>query len=153
MGEDCILVDGYSMIFQWPELIAARRRGLGAARGELIRWLTAFHDRQGGGVTVVFDGRTLPPSAEAAPTGVRVLYTTRGCSADAEIEKLVGGSAEPGRFLVATDDRAEQMTVEALGARAVSAEVFREMVLDAARELREEIGRTAAKAGAFRRCR
>jgi len=153
MREDLILVDGYSMIFQWPELIAARRRGLGAARDELIRWLTAFHDLQGGGVTVVFDGRTQPPSGEATPTGVRVLYTKSGRSADAEIERFVGGCADPRRLLVATDDRAEQMTVEALGARAVSAELFREMVLEAARDLRGEICRTSAEAGAFRRRR
>jgi predicted RNA-binding protein with PIN domain len=148
-----VLVDGYSMVFQWPELVAARKRGLGAARDELVRMLTAFHDRSGGGLTVVFDGRSLPPSVEAVPTGIRVVYTRGGRSADAEIEGLVGGCAEPARLLVATDDRAERMTVEALGARTASAEVFREMVLEAGRELQEEIGRAAAKATAFRRRR
>lgn len=148
-----ILVDGYSMVFQWPELVAAQRRGIGAARDELIRLLTAFHDRKGGWLTVVFDGRSLPPSGEAVPTGVRVTYTRGGRSADAEIEGIVGGCAEPGRLLVATDDRAEQLTVEGLGARTVSADVFRDMVLGAGQELREEIGRTTAKAKAFRRRR
>lgn len=147
------LVDGYSMVFQWPELVAARRRGIGAARDELIRLLTAFHDGKGGGLTVVFDGRSLPPSGEAVPTGVRVIYTKGGRTADAEIEGIVGGCAEPGRLLVATDDQAERMTVEALGARTISAEVFRDMVLEAGRELREELGRATAKATAFRRRR
>ena len=146
-----ILVDGYSMVFQWPELVAAQRRGIGVARDELIRLLTAFHDHKRGWLTVVFDGRSLPPSGEAVPTGVRVIYTKGGRTADAEIEGIVGGCAEPGRLLVATDDRAEQMTVEALGARTVSAEMFRDMVLKAGRDLREELGRVTAKATAFRR--
>ncbi|MCC7518068.1 MAG: NYN domain-containing protein [Verrucomicrobiae bacterium] len=146
-----ILVDGYSMIFQWPELVAAQKKGIGAARDELIRMLTRFHDREGGALTVVFDGRSVPPSGEAVPTGIRVVYTRGGRTADAEIERIVGRDAAPERFLVATDDRAERMTAEALGAHTMSSEFFRERILDAACELRAELDRTTAKATAFRR--
>jgi predicted RNA-binding protein with PIN domain len=50
------------------------------------------------------------------------LYTPSGTTADDVIEQLVGKASDPAKCCVATDDRAERQTIEALGAVGISAE-------------------------------
>ena len=54
-----ILVDGYSLLHNWPELAPGRARHSAAARDELIRRLTLYQDATGTPVTIFFDGAGL----------------------------------------------------------------------------------------------
>ncbi len=128
MANEHILVDGYSILYQWKELEPLRRKNLATARQMLIKLLTQFHDYRGGKLTVVFDGRSLPKGGEAIRTDIGVIYSRSGESADAVIERIVGTSQTPSSFLVATDDFAEQTTVESLGAHSLSADGFHSMI-------------------------
>jgi len=47
-----ILVDGYSLLHNWPELAPGRRRHSARAREELIHVLTRYHDATGTPVTI-----------------------------------------------------------------------------------------------------
>ncbi len=123
-----ILVDGYSILHQWQELRPARLRNLAAGREALIHLMTQFHDCQDKKITIVFDGRSLPRGGESIRTSVQVIYSKSGQTADAVIERMVGQSPDPSRYLVATDDHAEQNMVESLGARSISADAFHGMV-------------------------
>ncbi|MBI4027157.1 MAG: NYN domain-containing protein [Verrucomicrobia bacterium] len=123
-----ILVDGYSILHQWSELKAARTRSLAAGRQALIHLLTQFHDGHGGCLTLVFDGRNVPRGGDGIRTGIQVLYSKEGQTADAFIERMIGQSTNPGHYLVATDDHAEQMAVEGLGGETISAGGFHAMV-------------------------
>src|SRR6266567_3370333 len=51
-----ILVDGYSLLHNWPELASGKPRHSAAAREELITQLTQYHDACGTPITIVFDG-------------------------------------------------------------------------------------------------
>src|SRR5882724_6880424 len=51
-----ILVDGYSLLHNWPELAPGRARFSAEARAELIRRLTLYQDAIGTPITVFFDG-------------------------------------------------------------------------------------------------
>jgi predicted RNA-binding protein with PIN domain len=128
MANEHILVDGYSILYQWKELDSLRQRNLATARQVLIKLLTQFHDYRGGKLSIVFDGRSLPKSGEAIRTNVEVIFSRSGESADAVIERIVGTSQNPSSFLVATDDFAEQTTVESLGAHSLSADGFHSMI-------------------------
>jgi len=119
-----ILVDGYSILHQWSELKAARMRSLAAGRQALIHILTQFHDCHGGHLTLVFDGRSIPRGGDGIRSGIQILYSREGQTADAVIERIVGQSADPEKFLVATDDHAEQNIIEGLGGRVLSADAF-----------------------------
>ena len=130
MNGEHILVDGYSILHQWDELKSARLRSLAAGREALILFLTKFHDNHGGKLTVVFDGRSVPRSGAGVKTDIGILYSREGETADAVIERMVGQSPHPQNFLVATDDHAEQNTVESLGASAISADGFHAMIED-----------------------
>jgi len=117
-----ILVDGYSLLHNWPELAAGRARHSAAARDALIRQLTLYQDATGTPVTVFFDGVGLPvgkPNASDS-TIVEVLYSRLGQTADQMIERAVHRFAPYGEVLAVTDDHAERDTVISLGGNAAS---------------------------------
>jgi predicted RNA-binding protein with PIN domain len=70
-----ILVDGYSLLHNWPELAPGWARHSAAARDELIRLLTLYQDAAGTPVTVFFDGSSPPRGRPIAvdPSVVEVL--------------------------------------------------------------------------------
>src|ERR1019366_8540437 len=84
-----ILVDGYSLLHNWPELARGRARHSAAARDELIRRLTLYQDASGIPVTIFFDGRGLPNGKPIAASrgSVEVLYSRQGQTADDMIER------------------------------------------------------------------
>ncbi len=151
MSTEHILVDGYSILHQWDELKPSRLRSLAAGRQALIHLLTRFHDCQGGELVVVFDGRSLPSDNKATSTGVRVLYSKEGQTADAVIERIVGLSSHPDSYLVATEDYAEQSVIESLGGRTISADGFYAMVKARLNDMDQAIDRISLKNRRFSR--
>ncbi|MCX6928009.1 MAG: NYN domain-containing protein [Verrucomicrobia bacterium] len=136
-----ILVDGYSLLHNWPELAPGRARHSAAARDELIRRLTLYQDAVGTPVTVFFDGnrpaagrRTASPKHE-----VEVLYSSAGQTADEMIERAAYRFGPYGEVLAVTDDNAERETVMSLGGSAASCWNFRVDVENALAELVEDI--------------
>ena len=121
-----ILIDGYSLLHQWPELAAGKPRHSEAARNELIGVLTQYQDATGTPVTVIFDGAgTLKakPKAVAGPA-IEVLFSRAGQTADQVIERVTHRLVSYGEVMVVTDDRAERDTVTGFGALAVSCANF-----------------------------
>jgi uncharacterized protein len=119
-----LLIDGSNLVHAWPELRALGKRDRDAARARLSQEVSVIHDMEQFRVTLVFDGRGADlvierPSGHATFTH---LYTATGVTADDVIEQLVGQAAEASACYVATDDRAERQTIEALGATGVSSE-------------------------------
>src|SRR5664279_1359182 len=51
-----ILVDGYSLLHNWPELAPGAARHSEAARDALVEMLTHYQDSKGTPITVFFDG-------------------------------------------------------------------------------------------------
>jgi len=124
-----ILVDGYSLLHNWLELAPGRPRHSQAARDELIRRLTRYHDATGTPVSIFFDGagKFRASAAESTPE-VEILYSRAGQTADQMIERAAHRLRPYGDVLVVTDDRAEQDTVIALGGMTASCENFIRMV-------------------------
>jgi predicted RNA-binding protein with PIN domain len=117
-----LLIDGANILHAWPELRALLKRGRDAARASLSRRVSAIHDLEEIRVTIVFDGRGEELVIER-PSNQRTfthLYTPSGTTADDVIEQLVGTASDSSTFVIATDDRAERQTVEALGAAVLS---------------------------------
>jgi hypothetical protein len=136
-----ILVDGYSLLHNWPELAPGRARHSAPAREALIHVLTQYQDASGTPVTVFFDGGGAPagtPKA-AAPPGVEVLFSKAGQTADDLIERATHRFQPYGEVLAVTDDFAERDTVIALGGTACSCLNFISMVESALRDLAEHV--------------
>ena len=139
MKANVLLVDGHSVIFQWPELSDLHARNTMAAREELIQILTRYRDDTGDHVVLVFDGRGAKTSREDQPDGIQVFYSMSGQTADSVIERLVAKYGQSHELTVATDDTLERQTVTTFGAIWISTNELRGRVADAERQLQERL--------------
>jgi predicted RNA-binding protein with PIN domain len=134
-----LIVDGHSMIFQWPELRTLHQRRSGAAREELIRLLTQYQDSSGVHVVAVFDGRGAKPSEDSTPGGIQVFYSRSGQTADEIVERLCARYAREHDITVATDDLLERQTSLTFGASTISSRMLKELLDDAQADLQRRI--------------
>ena len=136
-----ILVDGYSLLHNWPELAPGRPRHSTAARDELIRVLTLYQDAVGTPVTVFFDGTgsARGPKERTPARQVEVLFSRAGQTADEMIERAAYRFQQYGEVLAVTDDHAERETVIAMGGSASSCSNFIQSISNALSELADDI--------------
>lgn len=121
-----ILVDGYSLLHDWPQLAAGKPRHSAAARDALIRTLTHYQDTIGTPITIVFDGAGATPNAPKphSTRQVEVLYSSPGQTADQMIERAAYRFQEYGEVLAVTNDHAERDIVIHMGGMAESCASF-----------------------------
>jgi hypothetical protein len=123
-----LLVDGYNVIGLWSDLKKTRdRHGLEAARQELVEALINYSAFQGYETQVIFDAhfQDTPCYCEALTSHLSICYTDFGQTADTYIEKFCASfrfnlAKRKQRLIVATSDRAQQMTVVGYGAEWMS---------------------------------
>ena len=127
----CLIVDGHSVIFAWPELLAVHQRRTALAREALAKQLRDYQDWTGVRVVLVFDGRGTDVTASADPHEIQIFYSRKGQTADAIVERLASKYAAEVDLMVATSDLLERQTVTSFGAVSVSPELLREMIDEA----------------------
>src|SRR6476659_8714105 len=138
-----ILIDGYSLLHNWPELAPGKARHSAAARDELVRILTLYRDATGTPVTIFFDGSGSKrgPVAAADAMEVEVLFSRAGQTADQMIERAAHRYQPYGEVLAVTDDHAERDMVIGLGGLASSCWNFIQTVESALTELQADLKR------------
>jgi len=121
-----ILVDGYSLLHNWPELAPGKSRHAASAREELVQVLTRYQDTVGTPITIFFDGSGAPPGVPKQESSgrVEVLFSKAGQTADDLIERATHRFQPYGEVLAVTDDHAQRDTVIALGGQAASCTSF-----------------------------
>lgn len=136
-----ILVDGFSLLHNWPELAPGKPRHSAAARDELIHWLTLYRDAIGTPITIVFDGSGAPPGTPKPISSpeLEVLYSGAGQTADDIIERAATRLGAYGEVLVITDDFKERDTILSFGGMASSCLNFIRDVESALKEQEREI--------------
>jgi len=136
-----ILVDGYSLLHNWPELAPGQPRHSERARDELIHLLTQYHDVTGEPITIFFDGAGAPafvPKHDSS-RNVEILFSRAGQTADEMIERAAHRFQSYGEVLVVTDDTAERDTVGGMGGSVCSCANFIRMIESAFTELQDEL--------------
>jgi len=136
-----LLVDGHSMIFQWPDLLKEHQQNTATARESLIRMLTGLQDSSDWHVAVVFDGKGTRTSEANEPYGIQVFFSRSGQTADSVIERITARYATEYDVTVATNDTLERTTVASLGASGMSAIQLREEIERTDRDMRSHLGR------------
>jgi uncharacterized protein len=100
-----IIIDGYNLIRQSPELEALDRRDIQLGRDALLQRLVAYKKIKRHKITVVFDGGGAPVFADHHDSfkGIAVKFSRTGETADMLINRMVKQEKE--RALVVTSDR------------------------------------------------
>ena len=125
-GSDYLLVDGYNIIFAWPELKSLAALDLTAARGALEDILADYRGFRRCEVILVFDAYKVKrnPGSVEKRNGIHIVYTKEAETADMYIEKASYRLQKEHRVRVATSDNLEQLIVLGHGALRLSAEAF-----------------------------
>ena len=138
-----ILVDGYSLLHNWPELAPGQPRHSARAREALVEMLTQYQDAAGTPITIFFDGSGKAPKnlQDSATQPVEVLFSNAGQTADDLIERAAHRFQEYGEVMVVTDDHAERDTVSGFGSTTSSCGNFIRTIASALDQLAEDVQR------------
>jgi hypothetical protein len=150
---DRLIVDGYNMIFAWPELAALKDTKLEDARDLLISILADYGAMTRQQVTIVFDShrRSEGEASEERIAGVQVVYSGRKTSADHVIERLVFGARSGDDITVATSDGLQRDYALGRGVKTVSASIFKTQIDDVLQQRDRQIGDSRARSDISRR--
>ena len=121
--KNILIVDGYNIIGDWPELKELKERDLSAARDRLIEILAEYKGYTGYEVIVVFDAYFVKGLERKYKNyKIDVIYTKENETADERIEKLaIELSNIKTQVHVATSDFTEQWAIFGQGALRKSA--------------------------------
>jgi len=138
---DVILVDGYNMIGDWPELVKLKDVGLEEAREKLVSMLADYQGFTGMRVYVVFDAhQTTGQGASYKQHGLTVVYTKEKETADECIERICAEWINKRRNVyVATSDMAEQHVIFGQGALRMSARELLQEIKENAKNINHAI--------------
>ncbi|RXJ03021.1 hypothetical protein DS745_04460 [Anaerobacillus alkaliphilus] len=128
---EILLVDGYNIIGDWPELKELKKDDLEGARDQLIEKMAEYQAFSGMKVYIIFDAHMVPGIGKKYKNyRLEIIYTRENETADERIEKLVKKLKRiDTQVYVATSDFVEQSVTFGYGALRKSA-----------RELRVEMG-------------
>lgn len=134
--EEYLLVDGYNIIFAWPELKELADNNMDGARISLLECLSNYQGIRKCQVIVVFDAYRVQGHREEVIDyhNIHMVYTKEAQTADHYIEKFVHDHQAKYHVTVATSDGLQQIIVRGEGGALLSA-----------RELKEEIERANEK--------
>ncbi|PKR76615.1 hypothetical protein CEY16_14745 [Halalkalibacillus sediminis] len=138
-----LVVDGYNMIGDWPELQALKDHRLEEARYRLVEMLAEYQAYTDHRVIVVFDAYSVRGlERKKLNHKVEVIFTKENETADECIERLIKQLKNvKTKVYVATSDFTEQRTVFSQGALRKSA---RELLIDV-KEIEKNINKDLHK--------
>ena len=130
--ESYLLVDGYNIIFAWPELKELAAHNIDSARGRLLDILCNYQGMKKCSLIAVFDAYRVQGHVTEYLDyhNIHVVYTREAETADQYIEKFAHENGRKYNVTVATSDYMEQIIIRGQGCHLLSA-----------RELLEEIDR------------
>ena len=127
---ECLLVDGYNIIFSWDKLNELAKTNLDHARHRLIDILNNYQGYRKCLLIVVFDAYKIKKNIGSIEKNdnIYVVYTKEAQTADNYIEKVTHDLSQKYRVYVATSDALEQIIVSSRGAMRISAREFELLV-------------------------
>ncbi len=135
-----LLVDGYNIIYDWPELKELAEFHLDSARGRLMDILCNYQGYTGETVILVFDAYKVKgnPGSVTNYHNIHVVYTKQAETADLYIEKASHTLGQKHKVVVATSDALEQLIVMGQGSIRMSARGLKEEIQRIEQLIREK---------------
>lgn len=152
-----MFVDGYNVIGIWPRLQKSFSiHGLETARRDLIEAMVNYSASQDLNTRIVFDSQYqyTPTVKEVITDNLSVYYTEFGQTADTYIEKACANLRQEmrlsrSRLIVATSDRAQQLTVVGYGAEWISSQQLAHDIESVASIVRRRCQKSKRTSGRF----
>lgn len=121
--DEYLLVDGYNIIFAWPELRELVEENMDGARQSLLDTLSKYQGVRKCNVIVVFDAYRVQRKREDIIQyhNIHVVYTREAQTADQYIEKFTHENKKKYDIVVATSDGLEQIIIRGSGSAVISA--------------------------------
>ncbi len=115
--DELLVIDGYNIINGCPQLKELAKENLEASRDKLIEILRNYQGYRNVKIILVFDGHLAKDGREQHYyySGLEVVYTKEGDTADNYIERLVHELGREMRIRVATSDGTEQVIIMGRG--------------------------------------
>ena len=137
--EQLLIIDGYNVLFNWPELKEMAKIDLGLARQRLIEILGDYAAFKNFRMVLVFDGYRAKgnPGQKSRWEKVEIVYTKEGQTGDAYIESLAARIGHNYSTRVVTSDSLVQLSSFRSGLLRMSARELRESVENASGEIRD----------------
>jgi ribosomal protection tetracycline resistance protein len=132
-----LLVDGYNIIFAWPELKELAAENMDGARAKLTDQLSRYQHYRKCRIIIVFDAyRVSGHNEEMIDYGnVFVVFTREAQTADQFIEKFAHRHQDKYDITVATSDNLQQIIIRGAGSAVMSARELKEEVDNAGRRI------------------
>jgi predicted RNA-binding protein with PIN domain len=123
-----IIIDGYNLIRQSPDLAQLDRQDLQLGREALVDMLAAYKKLKRHAITVVFDGADQPSlyGSRDRAKGIAIRYSQGRESADDLIRRMA--RKEKAKALVVSSDREVMAAAESAGATVMDSPSFEEKV-------------------------
>lgn len=137
--QQCLIVDGYNIIFAWPELAETAKSDLEAARRQLMDALSSYAGFKKLHLVLVFDGYKVKsnPGERTKFHNIQVVYTKENETGDQYIETLAAQFGGNYAVRVATSDNLVQISSLRSGVLRMSARELREEVELARKEMKK----------------
>ena len=139
MKQQCIIVDGYNIIFAWEDLAKVAQSDLEAARRQLCDLLSSYAGFKKCRIVLVFDGykRKGNPGEKTQYHNIQVVYTRENETGDAYIEALVAEIGPNYNVRVATSDSLVQISSLRSGVLRLSARELKAEIEEAQKEMKQ----------------
>jgi len=138
--EEYLLVDGYNIIYAWPELKELADENIDSARMKLLDSLSKYQWIRQCQIIVVFDAYRVQGHNEEIIDyhNIHMVYTKEAQTADQYIERLAHDNKKKYNIAVATSDGLQQIIVRGAGCSLLSARELKTEIEEANRRMRQE---------------
>lgn len=140
---ECLLVDGYNIIYSWDELHKIAKDNLDSAREKLIDILSNYQGYRKCLLIVVFDAYKVKHNIGSIEKkdNIFIVYTKEAQTADNYIEKVTHDLTQNYQVYVATSDGLEQTIILSKGGMRISARELELLIKGTERNQLDEFNR------------
>ena len=133
-------MDGYNIIYAWPELKELADENMDGARMKLLDYLSNYQGIRKCQIIVVFDAYRVQGHREEVIDyhNIHVVYTREAQTADQYIEKFAHDNQKKYNITVATSDGLQQIIVRGAGCALFSARELKPEIIQANKRIQEE---------------
>lgn len=128
--EEYLLVDGYNIIFAWPDLKELAHENMDGARAKLLDTLSRYRGICKYNIIAVFDAYRVQRHQEEMfdYDSIHVVFTREAQSADHYIERFAHDNKNRYDITVATSDGLQQIIIRGAGCAVISAGELKEII-------------------------